>query len=173
MALNPPEQRLKELDREWEEGPAQYKQHTYKVGMEATLTSKDLQLGDTLPADTTYEILGRPQITVDSKSKSRRIVVTGIKEVIAIAGTPWSELEESRFVHDDGDTKRWVITFTGSTTATRPQIAQTYGQITGTSNILAGYGIIAEPRIVRVGDIQKFTRSISHVTVTFSGHWGI
>lgn len=171
-------QRLrKEHDRTWMENYSNFKSMVIESGQYGTIEGQNLKVGDVLPNDdpyidnSAYEIIS---VRMQRADAIKVTIVTAITEDVVDttpAQSPWAELRQSRRVMDTRDFKRFQITFTGATDALRPRRGQTYRDITGTTDGLAGNGIDVEPRIGQIVDVQEVTRKISHVTVIFESPW--
>ena len=165
-------QRLRqEHNREWQENFANWKSRVIDVGQFSTLSGENLEVGDTLPDDSTYEIVSSRLDTADGKQVA---VVTAMGPEDTVAGqSPWSELRETRQNQDTRAVKRFQVTLTGTKGSALPRRGQAYSAITGTSATLKGAGIEIEPRAAAVGEVQELTRTRSRVTVTFEAYWPV
>jgi len=78
MAIVLPEYEPKTHRKEWQSGFKTFKQRAYSVGQEGTLVALDLEEGDNLPEDSTYEIVSsKIEYTKDG---ARIAVVTAFAE---------------------------------------------------------------------------------------------
>ena len=199
MTVSSIAERSHRLSAESQDGFRLTRTRVYSTGTssEATLASLSLELGDYLPGvDSDYEIIAS-RIEFDRSTDKRLAICTGLKHVLANTNAsenpvdanpvkPWCELIQTRKVATTLRTKRWTIQFVGPAAhsvnpnspttawAPRPTLQQTYGQIVETNlgnSTLMEPGLITEPEIISVYEIQKATRNKSYVTVVFEGFW--
>ena len=171
---------LKEYSREEESGFRQIKHRTFAIGDADTLSGSILQEGDTLPDDSTYEIIASEVQFVKPRSgkqgyAGRAAVVQALLERVEDGGAAstylWSELTGTRKVLDtDPQTLGYEITFTGLTASARPTNGQTYLQVTGRASGFTTAGLDREPVAVHVSQVKKATILKSHVTVRFEAN---
>jgi len=169
----------KEYSREEESGFRQIKHRTFAIGDADTLEGSSLQEGDTLPDDSTYEIIASEVQFIKPRSgkpgySGRAVVVVAVLERVeadATGGKLWEELTGTRKVLDsDPQTLQYEITFTGLTASARPTNGQTYAEITGNASGFTTTGLDREPVAASVSQAKKATILKSHVTVVFEAN---
>ncbi len=184
MTVDSGTNRWRIFDAESEQGFRQFKDRVYPAGQDATLSDMSMQEGDTLPDDSTYEIISsaiemvKPLTTATGKHNGgRAATLRGMKERVETPKTgngEWSELDGTRQVDDsDPQVLRYQIKFTADVadTPTRPSNGDTYLTITGNASGFVTTGLDREPVAVSVGETVKATILKSHVTVVFQAHY--
>lgn len=176
--------RWQQFDGESEQGFWQFKDRVYPVPQAGTLAGAtvSMQEGDTLPDDSTYEIISakidmvRP-LTGEVKHKGgRAAVLRGMKEkyLTAKSGSgAWNELYNSRRVLDsDPQTIRYEIRFSAAISdgPTRPSPGDTYATINGGVSGFPTTGVDREPVAVHVGEVTNATILKRHVVVIFQSY---
>jgi len=173
MAINNITLLRKRHESEHREGSTIYQTRAYQAGAEASLATMNLTVGENFPDDSNFEIV-KSVLQYDKQADMRYAQVTGLKEIVADStASPWGELVQSRRIITTNPTKRWEMTFTGSTTAKEPERQQTYRDITGITEILRETGMINEPEIINILEVKQATRNKTHVTVLFEGLWAL
>lgn len=176
--------RWREYDGESEQGFRQYKDRIYPMGQSGTLDGADvsMQEGDTLPDDSTYEIISakiemvKPITGISRHKGGRAAVLRGMKEryLTAKSGSgDWNELYDSRRVLDsDPQTLRYEIRFSAAISdgPTRPSTGDTYATINGGSSGFPTTGMDREPVAVHVGEVTNATILKRHIVVIFEAH---
>ena len=86
---------------------------------------------------------------------------------VTAAGSPWSELSESRQLDDhEPDYIDYVIDFIGAWNATVPTIDDTYATLAG-SGSLPSTGLDTEPKVVHHSEKVRITDDLARVRVRF------
>ena len=170
-----------EYDEESESGFRQSKTRVFGVPDESTLstTGIDMQEGDTLPGDATYEIISSRVETLvrqagpDKGQEGRAVRVRAVKfktEADAESGYYWEELSGSRTFDDtDPQVVRYTITFVGLTASAVPAVGSAYISFPG-AGTLTSTNLDREPVAVRISQKKKATVLKSFVTVVFQAH---
>tara|TARA_Y100000310_G_scaffold343562_1_gene451812 strand:+ start:231 stop:1670 length:1440 start_codon:yes stop_codon:yes gene_type:complete len=179
MAVSRKIQRWRPFDGESEQGFRQFKDRVYGVPQATTLDDTDvnMQEGDTLPDDSTYEIISskidmvKPLTGKNAHRGGRAVVVRAMKEKVeGSSQTPWQELSGTRTVLDsDPQTIRYEIRFTASTGTALPTAGQTISDVIG-SGSLTSTNLDREPDIVSVSARIKATVLKDHVVCVFQAH---
>lgn len=150
---------------------AKYKTVVAWPGEQATLASANLERGDNLPSDSTYEIVGAKM--ADDKDGDRYVICQGYAEDTT-SGSPWSELTGTRKIEDAGPKHvDWVIEFTAATGTAAPVAGDKYADVLGAGTLGARALYDTEPIAVHVSEVTQVTKLKAHVTVRFRAHYRI
>jgi len=167
---------VKDRSSERQEGFKLFKMRTYYIGDNGTLTGADLDEGDPLPEDATYEIISSKVITLKKSStqgyQGRGAEVVAMAEVIdtAATGGTWNELTGTRKKIDtDPQTVQYQMMLTATADTAAPANGQTYNAVTG-GTAFGSTGLDREPVLVYVSEVTKATIKKAHVTVIFQAH---
>ena len=148
----------------------------YRCANAETLDTVDLQVGNNLPADTTYEITAATLIQ-DRNSMDNVVSVSSFIEQLdtaignsAATGSNWSELLGTRkIISDTNEYRDWQIMFTGTTASTNPVNGDTYGSVVGVSAANFGDTSVYDVESVIVNATIDFrlTQNKSHAVCVF------
>jgi len=158
-------------DAESRRGWDQYVTRAYEIPRNATLADVSLERGDTLPDDSTYEIISADtKVVKDPKNAANALIAiaTGVKSVVTTSGSTWNEIKGTRRVHDTVATRNYTITFEDETSAVSPKPGDKYRDIVG-SGALPVADVAHEPIADYVSEVENFTVNKQRVTVVFVG----
>ena len=182
MAVSRKIQRWRIFDAESEEGFQQFKDRVYGVPQATTLDDTDvnMQVGDTLPDDSTYEIISanidmvKPLTTATGNHKGGRAArLRAVKfktEADAETGYYWEELSGTRIFNDsDPQVVQYQIQFIGLTASAVPAVGSLYIAFPG-AGTLTSTNLDREPVAVSISQKKKATVLKSIITVVFQAH---
>ncbi len=169
MALTVRQRIEAELSGERQEEFRNWKTRVYWLGRDATLAQANLEQGDTLPDDSSYEII--TSALKHAKEAGTYAVCQGYTEDTT-SGSPWSELDGTRTVDDLAPNHiDFIITFTAATGTTAPVPGNNYSAVFGSGTLGMASNYDDEPRAIHVSEVVKATKNKSHVTVRFRAHY--
>jgi len=145
----------------------------YRCANSETLSDVSLEEGDSLPYDTTYEIVSSEQ-GQDRQSMDQIVSLRSYGEVVTEAGTNWSELKGTRrIVTETNEYIDWEVKFTAATTVTTANYPVPGDTLTGVKGAgafgtnMGGSHLDGEPQAMSIGLVERVTPTKQHVTVQF------